>query len=220
MNQATDFPVEKMCKVFGVSRSGYYRWRQHRSDYDHKYEQLDEQIKEVFKKSERTYGSPRIAQALNQEQVKVSKSTIARRMHALKIRVKARKRYVVTTQSKHEEPIAANILERDFSAPTPVSKWVSDITYFRVHKRWYYLTVILDLAYRAVVGWAISDNMSATATTQAAFERAIANRPPKKGLLFHSDRGGSMLVGTFAGSSNTISTGRACPEKVTVGIMR
>lgn len=197
MDHATKFPVEKMCKVFGVSRSGYYRWRKYKLIGGCKYESLDHQIKEIFAKSEQTYGSPRIAQVLNQKQLEVSKSTVARRMNALKIRVKAPKKYITTTQSKHNEPIAPNRLDRDFDALTPATKWVSDITYFRIGRRWCYLTVIIDLADRAVVGWVISDNMSSAATTEAAFSRAVANRMPRKGMIFHSDRGVQYACGNF-----------------------
>lgn len=197
MNYAVEFPVEKMCKVFGVSRSGYYRWRKHRLDGVNKYEELDEQIQEIFASSRRTYGSPRITQALRKKQVEVSESTVARRMKALNIRVKAAKRYVPTTQSKHDEPVVPNRLDRDFHATTPATKWVSDITYFRVNRQWYYLTVILDLADRYIVGWTISDNMSSAATTEAAFNRAVANRTPKPGMIFHSDRGVQYACGAF-----------------------
>ena len=189
MDHAQEFPVEKMCQVFGVSRSGYYRWRKHRSTRVCKHVQLDEQIKHAFAKSGRTYGSPRIAQSLQEAQVVVSKSTVARRMNKLKIRVKAPKQYVPTTQSKHDEPVAPNLLQREFYATKPALKWVSDITYFRVNRQWYYLTAVLDLADRYVVGWTISHRLTAATTTQAAFERAVANRPPKRGLIFHSDRG-------------------------------
>mgnify|MGYP001800892141 CR=1 FL=1 len=192
-----EFPVEKMCKVFGVSRSAYYRWRKRKLHSLPKHEELDRQIKEVFDQSDQTYGSPRIAQALKQRQLVVSKSTIARRMNVLKIRVKRPKKYVATTQSKHDEPIASNRLNRDFNAELPATKWVSDITYFRIDRRWYYLTVILDLADRCVVGWVISNNMSSAATTEVAFSRAVANRKPQKGMVFHSDRGVQYACGNF-----------------------
>lgn len=197
MDHATEFPVEKMCKTFGVSRSGYYRWRKYRLIGESKHEKLDQQIKEIFAKSEQTYGSPRIAKVLKQKQLEVSKSTVARRMNALKIRVKAPKKYITTTQSKHNEPVAPNRLDRDFGTSIPATKWVSDITYFRIGRRWYYLTVIIDLADRAVVGWVISDNMSSAATTEAAFRRAVANRMPRKGMIFHSDRGVQYACGNF-----------------------
>ncbi len=196
MDHAIEFPVEKMCEVLGVSRSGYYRWRKHGQDQK-QHDELNQQIQEIFDASGQTYGSPRITQALHQRQVSVSESTVARRMNALNIKVKAAKRYVVTTQSKHDEPVAPNLLDRDFSAPAPALKWVSDITYFRIDRRWYYLTVIIDLADRYVVGWIISDNMSAAATTQAAFKRAVANRHPQEELLFHSDRGVQYAGGDF-----------------------
>jgi transposase InsO family protein len=189
MDHAQEFPVEKMCQVFGVSRSGYYRWRKHRATGVRKYVQLDEQIRHVFTKSGRTYGSPRIAQSLQEAQIVVSKSTVARRMNKLKIRVKAPKKYIPTTQSKHDEPVAPNLLQREFYATKPALKWVSDITYFRVNRQWHYLTAVLDLADRYVVGWTISHRLTAASTTQAAFERAVANRSPKRGLIFHSDRG-------------------------------
>lgn len=189
MDHTDEFPVEKMCKVLGVSRSGYYAWRKERISEVQKHNELDQQIKMIFKNSRRTYGSPRITQVLNDRHFEISESTVARRMKALKIRVKAKKKHVVTTQSKHDHPIAPNRLNRDFTAAAPAEKWVSDITYFRIAGRWHYLTSILDLADRYVVGWTISDNMTTTATTKAAFGRAVANRPPKQGLLFHSDRG-------------------------------
>lgn len=197
MDHASEFPVEKMCKVLGVSRSGYYAWRKRELHGTPRNEELDQQIKEIFDRSDQTYGSPRIAQALEQKQIKVSKSTVARRMNALRIRVKTPRKYIVTTQSKHDEPIAPNRLDRNFDAEAPANKWVSDITYFRVGRRWHYLTVVLDLADRYVVGWVISDNMSSAATTQAAFSRAVANRKPQKGMIFHSDRGVQYACGNF-----------------------
>lgn len=197
MNHTDEFPVEKMCKVFGVSRSGYYAWRKERFSETQKHDDLDQQIRSVFEQSGRTYGSPRITQALHERYIEVSESTVARRMKVLKIRVKAPKKYVVTTQSKHDEPVAPNRLNRDFTADAPATKWVGDITYFRVAGKWHYLTSVIDLADRYVVGWTISDQMSAATTTQAAFRQAIASRPPKKGLLFHSDRGVQYACGDF-----------------------
>ena len=111
-----------MCKVFGVSRSGYYRWLHHRHNYSQTQDDLDQQIQTIFDQSNQTYGSPRITQALNEKGVDVSESTVARRMHARKIRVKKAKRYLVTTESKHDKAIAPNLLDRNFSASAPVLK--------------------------------------------------------------------------------------------------
>lgn len=197
MDHAEEFPVEKMCKVFGVSRSGYYTWRKKHMSKVRKHDELDRQIKSIFEDSRRTYGSPRITQVLNERQFEVSESTVARRMKALKIRVKATKKYVVITQSKHDEPVAPNRLNRDFTADIPATKWVGDITYFRIAGKWHYLTSVIDLADRYVVGWTISEQMSSVTTTEAAFRQAVACRPPREGLLFHSDRGVQYACGNF-----------------------
>jgi transposase InsO family protein len=178
-----------MCQVFSVSRSGYYRWRKYRHAGERRSTRIDGPIREAFESSRCTYGSPRVTQALAEQEIFVSKSTVARRMNKLKIRAKAPKKYIPTTQSKHDEPVAPNLLDRHFKADRPGLKWVSDITYFRVNRQWCYLTVVLDLADRYVVGWSISNQLTAATTTIAAFRRAAINRPPKKGLIFHSDRG-------------------------------
>jgi len=179
-----------MCELFSVSRSGYYHWLNKREQYQQVHAELDDKIRHSFEQSKGNYGSPRIAIELQRSAGKsISRSTIARRMKVLKIRVKRRKRYVITTQSKHDQPIAPNLLNRDFFAPVPGCKWVSDLTYFRIGRRWAYLTTILDLADRAVVGWTVSDNMTAHFTTIAALKQALNNRPIQRGLIFHSDRG-------------------------------
>ena len=178
-----------MCKVLGVSRSGYYKWRGHQLNNMNPYQELDQKIQQSFQGSRHNYGSPRIAQELAKEGYEVSKSTVARRMKALNIRARRPRRFVHTTDSKHDLPIAPNVLDRDFRANQLAQKWVSDITYFRIAKNWYYLSVVMDLADRAIVGWAISDNMTAQHTTIQAFKRAIVNRKPTKGMIFHSDRG-------------------------------
>ena len=110
-------------------------------------------------------------------------------MRALKISPKLAKRYVTTTDSRHNLPVADNLLQRDFSAESPGQKWVSDITYIATLQGWCYLTCIIDLADRYVVGWAMSNNMSAEATVVAAVRNAVRNRMPRAGFTFHSDRG-------------------------------
>lgn len=154
-----------------------------------RYQVLDQHIIESFNKSRSNYGSPRVAQDLSKAGLDVSKSTVARRMQALKLKARGQRKYVLTTDSKHDQAIAPNILNRNFSASKPAHKWVSDLTYLRVGRTWSYLSVVIDLADRAVVGWSLSDNMSAQHTTIAAFKKAIDNRKPNKGMIFHSDRG-------------------------------
>ena len=186
---AHEFPIQKMSSVLGVSRSGYYKWLKRGAPNEHTEHTLDESIKTSFNKSRQTYGSPRIAKDLARQGIKSSASTVARRMNLLRISPKRPKRWVRTTQSAPDNPVAANLLDRDFNADRPATKWVSDITYFEVDRRWCYLTIVLDLADRAIVGWTISDDMSASNTTVAAFQKAVSSRKPEDELIFHSDRG-------------------------------
>lgn len=189
MEHSNEFPVEKMCRVLGVSRSGYYLWKNRDGELGPLVHDLDEAIKLAFDKSLQTYGSPRVATMLQRDKPKVSSATVARRMRALKLRARRPKCYVRTTDSSHSESLSANLLERDFTATDVACKYVSDITYIAVGRSWAYLTVIIDLADRAVVSWVLSDTMRAEDTTVAAFNLTLDNRRPRQGAIFHSDRG-------------------------------
>lgn len=208
-----EFPVQKMSSVLGVSRSGYYKWLKRGAPSKHVEDELDISIKASFERSRQTYGSPRIAQDLANEGIKSSKSTVARRMQVLKISPKRPKRWVRTTQSKHDNPVAENLLDRDFEAARPATKWVSDISYFEVDRRWFYLTIILDLADRAIVGWVISDDMSAENTTIAALQKAVANRKPEEELIFHSDRGVQYTCGRMREEISAIGAVQSMSRK-------
>ena len=177
-----------MCIVLRISRSAYYKWLKRIKEVKEP-DNLDEQIKVSFEKSRQTYGSPRVAIDLAKQGITVSESTVARRMRTLRISPKRRKRFIPTTDSNHQQAIAPNHLNREFSAEKLAQKWVSDLTYFKIGKSWHYLTVIIDLADRAVVAWTISDNMTAEDTIIKAFKNALNKRKPLKGMLFHSDRG-------------------------------
>ena len=183
--------VEKMCKVLNVSSSGYYYWRKHpvgvRQQRQH---QLEQQIRQVHTKSQHRYGSPRIADELHEQGVKASRNRIARLMQKVGIRSIMYKKYrVQTTESNHDYPVAENLLNREFTADKPGQKWVSDITYIATLQGWLYLTVILDLADRKVIGWALSDSLKAVDTSIGAWRMALINRPIATQLIFHSDRG-------------------------------
>jgi len=178
-----------MSKVLQVSKSGYYRWLNNKSKAKSSAELIDEKIKAIFKESDDTYGSPRVWEALEKLGIAISESTIARRMKALGLTPKKKKKYKHTTDSKHTLPIAPNILNRQFKVSEPGRVWVGDITYIRMRHRFVYLTTVIDLADRMVVGWNISDNMTDKDTVIAAFKKALTNRPIKKELIFHSDRG-------------------------------
>jgi len=178
-----------MCEVFEVSRSGYYRWLKNKEKNEEKKSSLNEQIKTVFESSKSTYGSPRVCIALKKLNIEVSKSTIARRMKDLKISPILKKKFKTTTDSNHDLEISPNLLKREFTVTELGKVWVSDITYIRLKHSFVYLTTIIDLADRMVVGWNLSNNMTDEDTTIAAFKKAIKNRPILPSLIFHSDRG-------------------------------
>ena len=189
MDYAEEFPVKKMCEVLSVSKSGYYHWKNKLLLADSKTEALDEKIKSIFESSRETYGSPRIYIELQKMDIEVSESMVARRMKSLGVTPKIKKKFKNTTDSAHDLAVAPNILNRAFKVAEPGRLWVSDITYIRVRHSFVYLTTVIDLADRTVVGWNLSDNMTDQHTVIAAFKKAVRNRPIAPGLIFHSDRG-------------------------------
>lgn len=186
------FPVEMMSKALGVSRSGYYKWLKI-IIIGSIHAELDEEIRKEFENSKGTYGSPRICSKLSPTVMEkgVSRSTVARRMKAMKLVARPRRKYVVTTDSKHDFRISDNLLDRKFNCEEVNKVWVGDITYIRTDKGWRYLTTVIDLADRSVVGWALSDTMHAQHTSVEALKKALKSRYIGKisGLMFHSDRG-------------------------------
>ena len=186
-----------MSEVFEVSRSGYYKWLKNKASYVEKETILNCQIKTVFKESRSTYGSPRVHEVLQKMEVEISASTVARRMKSLEITPKIKKVFKNTTDSNHDLKISPNILNRAFTATQTGRFWVSDITYIRLRHSFVYLTTVIDLADRMVVGWSLSDNMTDQHTVIAAFKKAISNRPILPGLVFHSDRGSQYASAEF-----------------------
>jgi len=179
-----------MCKVLGVSRSGYYAWIKRKpSKRAIENQELMEQIHEIHKKSKGTYGSPRITEELKINYVHVSRPRVARIMKKANIRSITKKKFVATTDSKHSFPVAPNLLNREFKVDSQGKVWVSDITYIRTLEGWLYLTIIMDLADRKIIGWALSSSMHASTTIIPAWRMAVQNRPFTGRLIFHSDRG-------------------------------
>jgi putative transposase len=184
------FTVEKMCSVLKVSASGYYSWRKGNSDQrSNREKELLKQIEEIYNQSHQTYGSPRIFEELKSKGIKVSRSMVARIMKKHSIRSVHAKKFKITTDSKHEYRVADNVLNRNFSADHKSEKWVSDITYIATKQGWLYLTTVIDLYDRKVIGWAMSEGMSAKETVIASWKMAIKNRPIGDKLIYHSDRG-------------------------------
>jgi transposase InsO family protein len=159
---------------------------------------LTEQIRAVYLQSKRSYGSPRIAHQLRAQGIAVSRPRVARLMQLANLRSKMRKKYVITTDSKHAYPVVENTLNRNFNPATIGKAWVSDITYIRTAQGWLYLTVILDLGDRKVIGWSLSQSLRAIATTVPAWKMAVQNRPVTGELIFHSDRGVQYACTEFA----------------------
>ena len=179
-----------MSFLLKVSNSGYYKWLKNPVGIlEQRNTRLLCNIKRVYNGSKGRYGSPRITSELVSEGINVSRPRIARLMKKNGIRSIVKRKYRVTTDSSHTYAVSENHLARDFTATEIAQKWVGDITYIRTDEGWLYLTTVLDLADRKIVGWSMSDNMKASATTIAAWKMAIKNRPIIKNLLFHSDRG-------------------------------
>jgi len=179
-----------MCKVLKISKSSYYLWLKNGpSKRWVENEDLLLRITNIFEYSSKTYGSPRIKAELKAKGIQVSRPRVARIMKAAGIRARKPRRFVATTDSRHNYPVAPNILNREFTVTGPGQAWVSDITYIKTSNGWLYLTVIIDLFDRKVVGWAMSKGMSAEETIIVAWRMAIVNRPIVQKLIFHSDRG-------------------------------
>jgi transposase InsO family protein len=179
-----------MCKILKVSRSSYYSWlkrKPNKRDIEDIY--LAKRIRKIYDDSKKTYGSPRITMALRSEGIIISRRRVARLMKKQNLRSIIRKKFVVTTDSKHNYPVVENKLNRDFHVDGTGKVWVSDITYIRTSQGWLYLTVIIDLADRKVVGWSLSRSLKASDTTVPAWIMAVRNRPVTQKLIFHSDRG-------------------------------
>lgn len=191
------FGVERMCRTLQVSRSGYYDWRKRGvSNRTKANRRLLKSIDDAMQKSRRTYGSPRITAELNAQGIKCSKNRVARIMQKNGIRAKTKRKFKATTNSKHKFPVAANILNRQFSATEPNRKWTSDITYIWTHEGWLYLSVILDIYSRQIVGWAMSNRLTKELTIDA-FEQAVSHRKLSPEVIFHSDRGSQFACTEF-----------------------
>jgi len=183
------FPVVVMCQVLGVSKSGYYAAKKRRSSARAVEDvRLGIEVAVAHKRSRGIYGSPRVHLELRAQGVRIGKKRVERLMRERSLRGRRKRRFVHTTDSHHDDPIAPNILEREFHASAPNKAWVGDVTYIPTAKGWMYLAVLLDLFSRRIVGWATSE-ANDTALARAALDRALRTRRPPRGLIHHTDRG-------------------------------
>jgi transposase InsO family protein len=187
-----------MCKVFKVTKSSYYRWlSEGPSDRWKENEELLIAIMDIFEESKDSYGSIRMTRELKARGREAGKNRVANMMRAAGLRARKPRKFKVTTDSKHNYPVAPNILDREFYATKPGEVWVSDVTYVRTKNGWLYLTVIIDLYDRKVIGWSMSKGLSAGETVIPAWIMATRNRPVTQKLIFHSDRGTQYACNEF-----------------------
>lgn len=178
-----------MCRVLCVTRSGYYAWLSRpESRRARENERLLFRIRVVHRESKETYGSPRVHRELLKNGEKCSEARVAKLMAANGIRAKQEKKFVVTTDSKHDQPVARNVLDRQFAVNEPNKVWASDITYIPTDEGWLYLGGVLDLCSKSVVGWSMGECLTSSLVMDA-LEMAYRRRQPERGLLHHSDRG-------------------------------
>ena len=178
-----------MCRLFGVSRGGYYQWSKQRGLPVKKSElDLVTKIKLIFEKSRKTYGVDRIQKSLAALGVKAGTRKISRIMRENSFRVVTVKKYKATTNSKHSLPVFENLLNQNFKAETPNQKWVSDITYVPTDEGWYYVAITVDLYQNKVVGWYGANHMRAELVIEC-LRRSVTRSKPTGGLIHHSDRG-------------------------------
>jgi len=184
-----EFPVVVMCNVLGVSESGFYAWRKRSASQRRREDaQLTREIEQVFDQHQGRYGSPRIYRELKDQGRKISRKRVARLMREAELSASRKRSRALTTKRDTTHPVAPNILNREFTATVPNTKWVTDITSIPTVTGWLYLAVILDLYSRAVVGWSMSKTCD-EALAEKALHMAVARRRPKAGLIHHSDRG-------------------------------
>lgn len=178
-----------MCLVMEVSRSGYYAFRKRpKSEKRIRNEKLLIEIKRIYWEHKKRYGSPRIWNQLSREGISCSENRVARLMNRAELVGIQRDRFRATTDSGHDYPVWPNILQRDFSVERPDTVWVSDITYVWTWEGWLYVSVLLDLYSRGIVGLAMDKTIAESLPLQA-LQQAITRRNPAKGLICHSDRG-------------------------------
>ena len=181
--------MKTMCRILNVSESGYYAWRKREPSQRHREnEQLTMQIATAFHLGREVYGSPRVHAELQAQGIECGKHRVERLMRQAGLRAVQKQHRVCTTDSHHSDPVAPNLLQRDFTAPAPNRKWLTDITAVWTAEGWLYLAVVLDVYSRLIVGWAMASRR-AESLVETALWMALGRRNPIEELMHHSDRG-------------------------------
>ncbi len=196
--EKANFPVRMMCRCLSVSTSGFYAWQKREpSAHTKRDDALRGRIKDIHADSRKTYGSPRVHAELAEEGFEVSRKRVARLMAEEGIVGRRKRAFRKTTDSKHDQPIADNVLDQNFEADAPDKAWVADITYIRTHRGWLYLAVVIDLYSRRVVGWSMAEHMRTELVLNALGMALGSRNPHPEGLLFHSDRGSQYAAAKY-----------------------
>lgn len=191
------YPVRLMCRVLGVSTSGFYAWQGRPACQRQQANQrLLTEIQAIHERSRQTYGSPRVHAELRARGVVCSRGRVARLMRTNGIVARRRKRYKVTTQVDARRPVAPNVLARDFTADRPNAKWLADITYIDTYEGWLYLAALMDVYSRRIVGWSMQIHMRSELSEDALL-MALGQRKLVDDLLHHSDRGSQYTSGAY-----------------------
>lgn len=195
---AGTFTVRRMCRLLGVSPSGYYAWRKRPPSARELADRvLLKLIRKIYETSRKTYGYRKVHAEVTKT-FSCGRNRVARLMRLAGLRSRRIRRYRITTQSKHKRPVAPNELARNFTAEAPNQKWVTDITYIPTDEGWLYLAAMLDLYSRMVVGWAMESYL-ADRLTLKALDMALSWRQPPSGMLHHSDRGSQFASNKYLG---------------------
>ena len=194
------WPIDLMCRVLGVKRNGYYSFQRTQSlkieDPDHA--EMLEWVKDIAESSHYSYGERRMKKALNILNFPVTRGKAKKLMAEAGVKVRSRKKFKVTTNSNHKQPVFENVLDREFNVNEPDIAYVQDITYIWTQEGWLYLAVVIDLFSRKVVGWSMGSRMKAQLVCDA-LNMAIWQRKPKAGLIVHSDRGSQYASKVYRG---------------------
>jgi transposase InsO family protein len=196
-----EFKVVTMCRVLDATRSGFYAWRyrqSHPSIRQQRRAHRDGVVKEAFASRKGRSGSPRLVLDLHDAGHACDRKTVAGSMQRQQLRAKGAKKFKATTNSAHNLPVAPNLLKQDFRATAPNQKWVGDITYLWTDEGWLYLATMIDLYSRRVVGWAMSERMTAELVCDA-LTMALWRRGMPRGVITHTDRGSQYCSAVYQG---------------------
>lgn len=180
--------IDVLCRLLGVTRSGFYSYQKNRKPTDPVHHEMLDWVKKIAKSSDYSYGSRRIQKGLNALSYPVGRNKAKKLMEEAGVKARYRKKYKVTTNSKHQQPLFENVLNRQFVMERVNQAYATDITYVWTQEGWLYLAVVIDLFSRKVVGWSMSSRMKASLACDA-LQMALWQRRPNAGLIAHSDRG-------------------------------